>query len=521
MNELKKKAVQMTTFLLIMCMGISFSFAGGMGLPQVKQTTQGQTYQPIPDPEGATETPSIEENLIAACMEGNQEEVISILQENEISVEDKGRAFYAAAGYGHLDILQILLGDNPQSFDKDTLAISLGAAAENGQKEIVEFLLKYVDANAFTIPEGHWTALMQAAHAGKMEIVELLLEKGAKVDKKNTFSMTALMIACAQGNVDVVRRLLEANPKLLEDATDQAYQWGSLVVPGGTTALMIAAFYGQLDVMKVLIEEYGADVYAVDDARYTVLGCSQRGDRAGYNMKGKEIAEYLRSKDVTKNRLDVIILNKKKQEQVWDMQTFVWDDLIAACADGNIAFVEYFFRKNPVTEYGKIQAYFTAINNGKLKLVQKFVQEEWVPADADFQGVTSLGLAAIMGYWDMLDFLLEQKVDLEKRSYMNVYFGATIFMITVHLGNVDMAKKIQKKGADVNATDEEGKTALQYILSAQWKANKRLEELEKQLKDTALTPAEKNNVQKNIDALLRRKQDLGVMDGYLQSIGAK
>jgi ankyrin repeat protein len=57
---------------------------------------------------------------------------------------------------------------------------------------------------------------MKASENGQIEVVKLLLDKGAKLDGQNNEGWTALIIASAQGNTEVVKLLLEngANTEL-------------------------------------------------------------------------------------------------------------------------------------------------------------------------------------------------------------------------------------------------------------------------------------------------------------------
>ena len=79
---------------------------------------------------------------------------------------------------------------------------------------------------------------MHAAEGGNLEVVELLLEKGANVDAKDPGGWTALTYAAWNGSSDVV--------KLLERRV-------------AAKTLMDAACLGDLKLLQQLIKE-GADV---------------------------------------------------------------------------------------------------------------------------------------------------------------------------------------------------------------------------------------------------------------------
>ena len=115
-----------------------------------------------------------------------------------------------------------------------------------------------------------------AAESGKLEVVKLLLEKGANVNAKTPSGWTALTWAAWNGSSDVVK-LLEGRvaAKTLMDAAclgdlkllQQLIKKGADVnmkTLEERTPLMGAARRGHLDVVKALIA-LGADVNAKAD----------------------------------------------------------------------------------------------------------------------------------------------------------------------------------------------------------------------------------------------------------------
>ena len=72
--------------------------------------------------------------------------------------------------------------------------------------------------------EDKWTALMRAAGKGHVEIVTLLLERGADVNKKNERNAsTALMRAAMEGHTSVARVLIEHDADITkEDSTGKS-----------------------------------------------------------------------------------------------------------------------------------------------------------------------------------------------------------------------------------------------------------------------------------------------------------
>jgi len=97
-----------------------------------------------------------------------------------------------------------------------TSMTALMKASWEGHKDVVALLLErgaMVDKQT----DAGWTALMYAAWRGQTEVAELLLEKGAGIDIKNTnHGGTALMIAASDGYTDTVALLLQNGASITE-----------------------------------------------------------------------------------------------------------------------------------------------------------------------------------------------------------------------------------------------------------------------------------------------------------------
>jgi len=123
----------------------------------------------------------------------------------------------------------------------------LSLACQNGNTEIVELLLA-AGADANTTLRGGETVLMTAARTGKIGPVKALLARGAKVDAKEKRGQTALMWAAAEGHVDVVNLLIKSGADFKTALPDS-----------GFTPLFFAAREGRSEVVRALLAA-GEDV---------------------------------------------------------------------------------------------------------------------------------------------------------------------------------------------------------------------------------------------------------------------
>ena len=101
-------------------------------------------------------------------------------------------------------------------------------AAEKGNLKAVKKLLEAGANVDKATKNSRTTALMCAAYHGHSGVVELLLGRGADVDKANNDGKTALIVAAKKGNLKAVKKLLEAGANV--DKVDK----------NGKTALKLA-----------------------------------------------------------------------------------------------------------------------------------------------------------------------------------------------------------------------------------------------------------------------------------------
>jgi len=117
----------------------------------------------------------------------------------------------------------------------------LSIACTNGNASLVRLLLDAgADAN-LSLPGGE-TVLMTAARVGNLEAVKALLARGANPNAQERREQTALMWAAAEGHATVVRALIEAG------STTNA------TLASGFTPLFFAVREGHVDVVRALLE---------------------------------------------------------------------------------------------------------------------------------------------------------------------------------------------------------------------------------------------------------------------------
>src|ERR1043166_1046532 len=130
----------------------------------------------------------------------------------------------------------------------------LSLACQNGNAAIVKALLEH-GADPNTTLRGGEAALMTAARTGKPEAVQALLKRGADVNAKERRGQTALMWAAAEGNTEVVELLIKAGADIHATLPDS-----------GFTPFFFAARNGRTDVARALLKA-GIDVNEATEPR--------------------------------------------------------------------------------------------------------------------------------------------------------------------------------------------------------------------------------------------------------------
>ena len=126
-------------------------------------------------------------------------------------------------------------------------------AVKTGASDRVRALIgQSVDVNSVD-PDGT-TALHWAAHRDSVDIGDLLIAAGARVDTANRFDSTPLALACENGSAAFIELLLTAGAD--PNAT----------MPEGETALMTVARTGQADALRLMLR-HGADPNAAEGWR--------------------------------------------------------------------------------------------------------------------------------------------------------------------------------------------------------------------------------------------------------------
>ncbi len=194
---------------------------------------------------------SAEESPLADAVERGDADAIRVLLDQHLDVNarqpDGMTALHWAVYLGQVSTAQNVLKAGAEVGRENRYGVTpLSIACRSGNEELVELLLSSgADSNGSL--RGGETVLMIAARTGRLEAVNRLLAAGAVVNAKDRNQQTALMWAAADGHVDVVDLLLRSGAELRTP------------LPSGYTPLMFAVRQGHIDVVGRILAA-GADV---------------------------------------------------------------------------------------------------------------------------------------------------------------------------------------------------------------------------------------------------------------------
>jgi ankyrin repeat protein len=346
--------------------------------------------------------------LISSCIYADG------LSDNE---RDKNSFFIAAKSNQIEDVISFLEKDKKYAkISTVNNQTALHLAANNGNLELVKLLIeKGADVNAKTNDDA--TPLHVAANNDNLELVKLLIENDADVNAKTNKGATPLHMAAVNGHFDIAKLLIENDAKVNEKTNDDA------------TPLHVAANNGNLELVKLLIEN-DADINAKTNKGATP-GATPLHMAAGNGHF--DIAKLLIENDANVNAKT----NKGATPLHWAAENGYFD--VAKLLIENDADV------NEKTNESATPLHWVA-GNDHFDVAKLLIEN-----DADLnaktnKGATPLLLAAGNDHFDVAKLLIDNGADVNARTQD----GLSPFQTAMQKGNIELMKLLQAKGADMS-----------------------------------------------------------------------
>ena len=185
------------------------------------------------------------QSTLADAAENEDSKAIRVLLEKKAEVNasqaDGMTALHWATYHDDLHSVKLLVAAGADVKAANRYGVTpLNLACTNGNTDIVELLLE-AGADPNSALAGGQTALMAASRTGRRGPVDALLARGANVNAREHNGQTALMWAAAEGHVEVVDALLKAGADFRTP------------LPSGFTPLLFAVREGRTDVVFKLM----------------------------------------------------------------------------------------------------------------------------------------------------------------------------------------------------------------------------------------------------------------------------
>ncbi len=422
-------------------------------------------------------TDHIEWTLLHQAAHCGHAEVVAWLLANGTELlpdRDSWTPLHVAARYGHADCVEVLL---PHVQDLNARGTwwgntALHLAAEGGHEDVVRLLVsKGADVNV--VANHGETPLWRAAWEGHLEIAELLLNEGTDVNAAQGPWSTALHAATSEGHYELARMLLKRGAKHsihtgagmgeVEIVREMLRDDPGLVSARDNsgrkkTPLHWAAAGGDVGVVRLLLAN-GADTDELDGLRRTPLHFAAA---EGHEEVARELIDRRAALNLLEDSLGTT-------------------PLLQAAEAGHAGVVRLLLQQDQYINYtincyaadcGGDNALMLAASGGHADVVELLLSEGhfWARGSKPGSGATALHGAAFRGHVDVARLLVEKGADVNARDrYGGTALHETADFTTIPLefaGRYGVAEFLLANGAEVNAKNEDGRTPLGVAISS-------------------------------------------------------
>ncbi|KAL1505978.1 hypothetical protein ABEB36_005419 [Hypothenemus hampei] len=367
-------------------------------------------------------------SLVEACTDGDVGTVKKLLTEGRSVHEtsEEGESLLSlACSAGYFELAQVLLAMHANVEDRGIKGecTPLMEAASAGHLDIVR-LLVHNDADVNAQSTSGNTPLMYACAGGHTEVVKFLLENGANVEDHNENGHTPLMEAASAGHVGLAKILLVHGAGINTHSNEFK-----------ESALTLACYKGHLDMVRFLLEAGADQEHKTDEMHTALMEASMDGH--------VEVARLLLDSGAQVNM---------------PTDSFESPLTLAACG-GHVDLAMLLIERGANIEEVNDEGYtplMEAAREGHEEMVHLLLgQGANINAQTDETQETALTLACCGGFTEVADILLKAGADIELGA-------STPLMEAAQEGHLELVRFLLEYAANVNAVTQTNDTALTY-----------------------------------------------------------
>lgn len=286
----------------------------------------------------------------------------------------------------------------------------------------------------------------EVALSGNVQLLDLVVAKGAHLDRADDFGWTPLMVAATRNDVAMIEALI-AHGAAVDQVTDS-----------GKTPLMYAVGRNHLEAAQALLEK-GAKVDAVDGEGLGVadhLRTQHDAELAKLVGKQEEKGFYVRIPDPTKEEKSLDRAQRPMQEgryyegllaALWRNDAAAWGTMIQNKEGLDL-----------VGPYGETPLH-VAVERKLGKAVNALIKAGAAKDKADLGGWTPFLLAISTGQGEVAQQLLNAGANVNAvRSD-----GLDALMMAAHMGDGKLVKRLLRAKINRKAKDPDGRMAIDYV----------------------------------------------------------